>query len=232
MVVDRRLGAALGAAAVFAVGFALGWLVRGERAASGAGAPTAAGSADTRDGDGGVAGDGVTSGRDGGGADGGGDATRARAEAGGGAAAERSGDSRGDQASVDRALGAAAGAGAAGREDEPPRPRGADAGVAPRGRLAASAVQDVVRAHRDELGFCFAWQLHQRPDLGGRVVMEFEIGPEGRVTEARIADDVLGDETVLRCFVSVTRRMEFPAPEGGSVTVRYPFVLSSGPAPE
>lgn len=108
--------------------------------------------------------------------------------------------------------------------------RGGDAGR-PRGTLDRNSIRDVVSSHRDELGFCFAWQLHSRPELGGRLTMELTIGTDGQVTEARVADDQLGDETVARCFRNVTQRMRFPAPEGGEVQVRYPFILSPGDAP-
>ena len=105
-------------------------------------------------------------------------------------------------------------------------------GGRPRGRLDAAAIREVVREHRDQLGFCFAWQLHQNPDLRGSITMEFTIGEDGRVTRAEVADDQLGDETVLRCFRGVTSRMRFPAPEGGEVQVRYPFHLAPEPDPE
>lgn len=114
--------------------------------------------------------------------------------------------------------------GEGGSADAPPPP--ADGGVP--ARLDAQSIRDVVGEHRDQLGFCFAWQLHQHPELAGRIVMEFEIGQDGHVARASVADDTLQDETVARCFTSVTRRMEFPAPEGGdTVTVRYPFQLSA-----
>lgn len=107
-----------------------------------------------------------------------------------------------------------------------------DGGVRPRGRLDRNAIREVVRDHRDQLGFCFAWQLHQNPGLHGRITMDFTIGEDGRVTRAEVLDDQLGDETVLRCFRSVTTRMRFPPPEGGEVSVHYPFELSPEEASE
>lgn len=213
---------ALGAVALFGAGFGLGWLVRGERLApvdlaSAAAATDAGASADGSIGEGAARG---------GASDGGARAGRGAAEPG--EASGRAGEAGGVAVVGADSRGAGSGgggAGAGGGEGTGEAARAsADGGV--RGRLDASAIRDVVSSHRDELGFCFAWQLHQRPDLGGRVVMEFEIGPDGRVSEARVADDELGDETVARCFLGVTRRMEFPAPEGGPVTVRYPFILS------
>lgn len=112
----------------------------------------------------------------------------------------------------------------------PPPPL--DGGRPPTGRLDANAIRDVVRESRDQLGFCFAWQLHQHPELHGRLTMDFTIGEDGAVTRAEVVDDELGDETVQRCFRSVTQRMQFPVPEDGEVRVRYPFTLSADPEPE
>ncbi len=102
-----------------------------------------------------------------------------------------------------------------------------DGGAPPTGRLDAAAIRDVVREHRDRLGFCFSWQLHSHPELHGRITMEFTIGEDGTVTRAEVLNDQLGDETVLNCFRNETRRMRFPRPEDGEVTVHYPFILAA-----
>lgn len=223
---DRRALLALGAVALFGAGFGLGWLVRGERGAAADVDPASATHAAP-------AGPGEGSAESAAEAAGGGtdpSDPEGRSEGADGEAAETPGG-EGSVAVVGGGAGAGGASGApapegdetAGAGDES-APAPGDGGVV--GRLGAESIRDEVREHRDELGFCFAWQLHQNPELGGRITMEFEIGPEGQVTEARVADDQLGDETVLRCFVGVTRRMEFPPPEGGgTVTVRYPFIL-------
>ncbi|MCZ7678622.1 MAG: hypothetical protein M5U28_07580 [Sandaracinaceae bacterium] len=61
--------------------------------------------------------------------------------------------------------------------------------------LGASAIRDVVRSHRDQLGFCFAWQLHLHPDLRGQHHHGLH-HRRGRQRDARaeVADDQLGDE--------------------------------------
>jgi hypothetical protein len=90
----------------------------------------------------------------------------------------------------------------------------------------------VVRENAGYLRFCFEWQLHRHPELSGRVTMEYVIAEDGSVRDAHVIDDQLHDETVTRCFEGVTSRMRFPPPEGGVVTVRYPFTLSGAPAAE
>ena len=79
------------------------------------------------------------------------------------------------------------------------------------------------------LRFCFEWQLDLHPELQGRLSMEWRVLEDGTVADAHIVEDGLEDETVLRCFRGVIGRLQFPPPEGGEVTVRYPFVLSNAP---
>lgn len=223
---DRRIFA-VGLAALV-LGFGLGWVGRGALVLRAAGSTEAvAGAAD---------------GATGGEAGEGGEALAARAdggaEGGGATAAGRAAGDQPDEAGADGtvavvgggeasgrgASGAAAGDGAEADGAGEGAQASADGGV-PR-VLNADSIRDVVRDNRDQLGFCFAWQLHEHPELGGRITMELEIDAQGRVTQARVADDTVGDETVARCFGSVARRMEFPPSEGdGVTTVRYPFEL-------
>lgn len=218
---DRRPQIALFAVLVFGAGFALGYAVRGERRGRdeqrGSGPSTAADVLSTSP----PAGSGSDA------------QVLERGDGASGARAiEGSGTPSGAQGDV-AVIGGGGGSGGAARGGggEPggggaaPAPGVADGGR-PRGRLDAAAIREEVRSHRDELGFCFAWQLNQHPELEGRITMGFTIDAQGRVSEAEVLGDELGDPTVLRCFVSVTRRMQFPAPDGGEVTVHYPFELS------
>jgi len=220
--VDRRALLALAAIALFAAGFGLGWLVRAEHEA-----PAdldAAVAASSRDG----SVPGADAGPDGSAASGSAmvaAATEGATHEGGDAPPTAEGDvAVVGGAATGSASGGGAGGGAEGGGDGERVAASLDGGAP--ARLDADSIRDVVREHRDELGFCFAWQLHSRPELGGRLTMEFVIGPDGQVTESRVIEDELGDEVVQRCFVGVTRRMEFPPPDGGGeVTVHYPFTL-------
>jgi len=222
---DSKVSLAVGALVLFGAGFGLGWMVRGERSGGGqleaASEPAPGDEADVMA----TSTSGPVS--DGGGADASADG------AGPSVAAARAASGAEGSVAVVGALdpdarmarGSAPGDSAGGEATTRPSLDGGAGG----GALEANDIRDVMREHHEEFGFCFAWQLHTHPDLGGRLTMEFEIGPDGGVTGARIIDDALGDETVSRCFVNVTRRMEFPAgPREGPVVVRYPFILSPG----
>jgi hypothetical protein len=90
----------------------------------------------------------------------------------------------------------------------------------------------VVRDNAGYFRFCFEWELSRHPDLAGRLTMEFVIAEDGTVREAHVMEDGIENETVTRCFTGVTSRMTFPPPEGGEVTVHYPFNLAGAPPAE
>lgn len=123
---------------------------------------------------------------------------------------------------------------ASGSTTEPtgaPAPPPAPGDEPPRGSLPPEAIRSVVRDALPELRFCFEWQLSLHPELGGRLVMELTIDEDGVVSSAHVAEDLLADETVSRCFSHVIGQLRFPRPDPpGEVLVRYPFVLSGAPA--
>ncbi len=57
------------------------------------------------------------------------------------------------------------------------------------------------------------------------VVVKFTIGVDGTVSSAAVDSSTLGSPEVEECIVRRFARMEFPKPEGGEVTVKYPFIL-------
>ena len=72
--------------------------------------------------------------------------------------------------------------------------------------------------------------LKRSPRLAGKLVIRLVIGANGRVTEASVVEDTIGDADLARAIVGVVRRFRFPRPSGGTtVEVRYPFVFAPGP---
>jgi hypothetical protein len=102
-------------------------------------------------------------------------------------------------------------------------------GVIHRGTMDPMQIREVVREAMPELRFCFEWQLQQHPELGGHVTMQYVIAADGTVQDASVLEDALHDETVTRCFTHVIGGLRFPPPEGGSVSVHYPFMLAGAP---
>ena len=64
--------------------------------------------------------------------------------------------------------------------------------------------------------------------MGGRVEIEFTIGPLGTVQKAAIASSDLDNPTVESCIKTAAKAWSFNKPKSGEpVTVQYPFIFRS-----
>ncbi|MBW2732321.1 MAG: TonB family protein [Deltaproteobacteria bacterium] len=96
------------------------------------------------------------------------------------------------------------------------------------GSLDRSVIQRIIRRHLKVLQYCYEKQLLHKPTLKGRVVVEFVIGPAGRVLKAKVMNSTLNDKKVQACILRAIRHWRFPKrPGDGIVKVRYPFVFRS-----
>lgn len=97
------------------------------------------------------------------------------------------------------------------------------------GKLASDIVRRIVRAHLNEVRYCYNQALERDPKLRGKITIEFTIDARGRVPRSTVADNTARDEPLAACIAASVRRWSFPAPEGGGeVTVRHPFTLAPG----
>ncbi len=94
------------------------------------------------------------------------------------------------------------------------------------GGLDKSAIAAVIFRHLSEVRFCYEQGLQKKPNLSGRVSMNFMIGPSGAVSTAQVNNSSLGHPPVERCIRDHLKTWKFPQPQGGvNVKVSYPFVL-------
>ncbi len=94
------------------------------------------------------------------------------------------------------------------------------------GRFPAERIQHIVHMNRARVSFCYEQGLRANPTLAGRVAIKFVIGRDGAVVAAADAGSDLPDAAVVACVADVFRDMAFPTPEGGIVSVVYPFLLT------
>jgi TonB family protein len=94
------------------------------------------------------------------------------------------------------------------------------------GSLDPSAIGKVVRRRVKAIKTCYEKQLKRNPNLSGKVKVQFTILGSGRVGEVRALENTMGETAVAQCVVSRVKRWRFPKPDGGSVTVAFPFVFS------
>ncbi|MFT3925957.1 MAG: AgmX/PglI C-terminal domain-containing protein [Myxococcales bacterium] len=95
-----------------------------------------------------------------------------------------------------------------------------------RGSLSKEAIRRVIHRNLAQVRFCYEQALNARPDLSGRVAINFMIAPSGVVQNSAAGQSTLGSAEVDRCVADAVRRWTFPAPDGGGyVSVSYPFVF-------
>jgi hypothetical protein len=96
------------------------------------------------------------------------------------------------------------------------------------GSLDKDLIRRVVRAHINEVRYCYNQGLAKDPNLKGRVAIQFQIGATGKVPTSVVSETDVKDGSVTNCIAQAVRRWNFPKPEGGgTVIVTYPFVLAA-----
>jgi TonB family protein len=92
--------------------------------------------------------------------------------------------------------------------------------------LPRDVVAKVIRAHFNEIKYCYERELQSHQVLAGKVSVSFTIGPAGEVIEASISESTLDDQAVESCMLARIRRWKFPDPAGGGmVTVNHPWIF-------
>lgn len=96
--------------------------------------------------------------------------------------------------------------------------------------LSKDIINAVVARHRSEIRSCYESALQRNPGLRGKVVMAFNIQPNGIVSSASTKESTLGDASLENCIASKIKTWIFPKPEAPVVTEvsAYPFYLNPG----
>jgi hypothetical protein len=115
--------------------------------------------------------------------------------------------------------------------------RTGDATVSP--GLAPEVVRRVIRRHINEVRYCYEQALADAPTMAGSLVVHFGIDAAGETTAPTLASSAMVMDgapdggplarQVEACVLTAVDRWVFPAPEGGPITVDFPFTLSSEP---
>lgn len=147
---------------------------------------------------------------------------------GGGTGEGTIGLGKGGDGETGQGYGRGAGAGFGGRGTAVPIVRQGKATIS--GALDRDIIRRIVRAHLNEVRYCYNQALARDPAAGGRVSINFTIDADGKVPASVVGETTLKDPAVGTCIAQAVRRWKFPRPMGGSVEVSYPFVLESGGA--
>ncbi|MCC6747687.1 MAG: TonB family protein [Deltaproteobacteria bacterium] len=116
-----------------------------------------------------------------------------------------------------------------GRRAKAPRVLAGQAEV--RGSLDKEIIRRIIRRHINEVSFCYSKELQSKPDLSGRVMIQFTISATGQVVASVVQSSTMNNQVVDQCIAQAVRRWLFPKPKGGGIViVSYPFVLRAAGA--
>jgi TonB family protein len=94
------------------------------------------------------------------------------------------------------------------------------------GAVERENLRRTVRGHVNELATCPHTIAPDRR-IGGRIVVDFVIDPQGRVERSSIRSSTVNDRTVDACVGQQACRWTFAAPrDGGKATVSIPLVFT------
>ncbi len=94
------------------------------------------------------------------------------------------------------------------------------------GGLHPDQINAVIRRNQGQVTYCYERGLQVKPQLSGRVSVNFVIAPSGRVSAANVGHSSLASREVESCIIQKLRAWQFPRPKGNvAVKVSYPFLL-------
>ena len=85
-----------------------------------------------------------------------------------------------------------------------------------------------VRRRAAALRACYEMQLMSKPNLKGKLTVQWTIDTEGRVKGVKVVSDKIKNANVSDCVLRTIRRVRFKKPEAGICIIQWPFVFVPG----
>lgn len=96
------------------------------------------------------------------------------------------------------------------------------------GKLSRVAIRKVIGKGRSAVHACYKKALARDPKASGRISVDFVVGVKGKVRVVSIPRSTIKDTKLLACVKKAIKAFVFPAPKGGVVRIRYPFIFRPG----
>ncbi|MBN2718844.1 MAG: AgmX/PglI C-terminal domain-containing protein [Deltaproteobacteria bacterium] len=100
-------------------------------------------------------------------------------------------------------------------------------GARVKGSLSKEDVSRVVNANIHAVQACYEKELLRSPGLSGRIVFDWTVKTDGRVSGVRVRSSTLSNSSVSQCISDRIKKWKFPRPKGGEVVITYPFLFRS-----
>jgi TonB family protein len=89
-------------------------------------------------------------------------------------------------------------------------------------------VQRKVSGRAAAIRACYEMQLQIKPDLAGKVTLQWVIDLMGRVNGVKVVENSTGSGQLDQCMTKIVSKIHFQPPQGGMCIIRWPFVFSPG----
>ncbi len=93
------------------------------------------------------------------------------------------------------------------------------------GTLDREEIDKVVNRYVEKIQRCYQRELSKNPTLSGKINVEWVIGEDGYVKSARQTYSDMKSQEVSECILELIRSWQFSKPEGGEVTVNFPWIF-------
>ena len=95
-------------------------------------------------------------------------------------------------------------------------------------KVDRDSIRSVVREHFGEVEKCYLKAIEERPGASGKVVVTWEINPEGAVVSKAIKEADPKITAIEPCLLTTIQGWSFPKldKDSGTVSVNYPFFFS------
>lgn len=85
-----------------------------------------------------------------------------------------------------------------------------------------------VRRRASALRACYEMQLLSKPDLKGKVTVQWTIKQDGAVANPKVVANTIQNDKVTDCVMRAINRIRFKKPEAGICVIQWPFVFAPG----
>ncbi|MBN8468788.1 AgmX/PglI C-terminal domain-containing protein [Corallococcus exiguus] len=85
-----------------------------------------------------------------------------------------------------------------------------------------------IQSRKASIQRCYENGLKRDPSLKGRVMVRFDLTPQGRASNVEVEESTLRSDEVINCIKTTMRAWTFPFKPSDDVPVSYPFIFSPG----
>jgi hypothetical protein len=96
-----------------------------------------------------------------------------------------------------------------------------------KGHASESAILRALSSHMAAFEYCYEKALLTHAALSGEVLLRWGIASNGTVKAVQVIRSEIHHQGLMDCLSSEIKKIHFPSPQGGEVSVEYPFSFSS-----